>query len=235
MKKFIYMAIALAATALSSCSDDDKLPVVTPADRGTVTDDLGNQYNWVRIGDQLWTTSNAKNGTSLADAEYYTNWDWDYILSSDRDVEDYEQNYFPVHGNLLSFDEAMESAPAGWRLPSDEDWQKLEKTLGMKNTGKYGHRGGGVAYSMQQTDSGCELGLTLNGSCVPIKTYGWIEMNLDFVGEYGYYWTSTINPDYEDDATMVYFRRITANSGDVSRLCTSSACYMGVRWVKDVD
>ncbi len=80
MRKIIYMAIALAATALSSCSDDDKLPVVTPADRGTVTDDLGNQYNWVRIGDQLWTTSNAKNGTSLADAEYYTNWDWDYVL-----------------------------------------------------------------------------------------------------------------------------------------------------------
>lgn len=234
MKRFIYMAIALTGVMLSSCSDDNKLPDVTPDARGTVTDNQGNVYDWVRIGDQMWTTTNAKNGTSLADAEYFNNIRWAYVLETQAAIDDYEQNYLPVHGNLLSFEEAMESAPDGWRLPSDNDWQKLEKTLGIKNPEKYGHRGDGVAYSMMETDSGCELGLSFNGSCVPIKSFGWIDMNLDFVGEYGYYWTSTINPDYADD-TMVYCRRITANSGAVSRFCLSASCYLGVRWVKDVE
>lgn len=234
MNKYIYALIATTAITLCACSDDDKLPDVKPADRGTVTDNQGNVYDWVRIGDQMWTTSNAKNGSALSEAEYYNNFGWKYVLGEDQ-VEEYENDYMPAYGNLMTYDDAMESAPEGWRLPSDEDWQKLERTLGMSNPDRKGFRGEGVAYAMQAEDSGCELGLKLGGCVVPVKTFGWIEMNWDYVGEHGYYWTSTIEPSYEAEQTFVYYRRITANIGTVSRECMRSDSYLSVRWVKDVE
>lgn len=234
MKKIIYsLAIGLVMAVGSSCSDD-KLPSVTPADRGTVTDDQGNVYNWVRIGDQMWTTSNAKNGTSLAEAEYYTNFDWAYVLDSDEAIEEYETNYLPVYGNMMTMEDAVNSAPEGWRLPTDEDWKKLERTLGMTDVDSKGYRGDGVAFALMNTDSGAELSLGFGGGCFPIKNYGWIEINQDFVGEHGYYWTSTIDDTYQEDYPMAYFRKITANYGKVDRDCMRTDSYLSVRWVKDV-
>ncbi len=234
MKKLIYITIAFICATLTSCNDDDnKLTDITPTDRGTVTDNQGNVYNWVRIGDQMWTTTNAKNGLSLADAEYYDNFGYSYILTSEKSITDYENNYLPKYGNLLSFEDAIDSAPEGWRLPSDEDWQKLEKALGMGGTSKKGNRGKGIAYSLQETESGCELGLSLCGGCVPLKNLGYFTIKLDYVGEHGYYWTSTIDPSYQD-GEMVYFRRITANMSTVARNCISSQAYLAVRWVRDV-
>lgn len=34
-------------------------------------------------------------------------------------------------GYLYSYEAAMAAVPEGWRLPTDEDWQELERTLGM--------------------------------------------------------------------------------------------------------
>lgn len=36
------------------------------------------------------------------------------------------------YGYLYTFEGAKNAIPAGWRLPSDTDWQELEATLGMK-------------------------------------------------------------------------------------------------------
>ena len=234
MKSLIYsLAIGVVMAAGTSCSDD-KLPSVTPADRGTVTDDQGNVYNWVRLGDQMWTTSNAKNGTSLAEAVYYNNFGWRNVLSSDQAIEEYETNYLPVYGNMMTMEDAVESAPEGWRLPTDEDWKKLERVLGMTDVDSKGYRGYGVAFALMNTDSGAELSLGFGGGCFPIKNYGWIKINQDFVGEHGYYWTSTIDDSYQEDYSMAYFRKITANYGKVDRDCMRTDSYLSVRWVKDV-
>ena len=234
MKSLIYsLAIGVVMAAGTSCSDD-KLPSVTPADRGTVTDDQGNVYNWVRLGDQMWTTSNAKNGTSLAEAVYYNNFEWSNVLSSDQAIEEYETNYLPVYGNMMTMEDAVESAPEGWRLPTDEDWKKLERVLGMTDVDSKGYRGYGVAFALMNTDSGAELSLGFGGGCFSIKNYGWIKINQDFVGEHGYYWTSTIDDSYQEDYSMAYFRKITANYGKVDRDCMRTDSYLSVRWVKDV-
>lgn len=225
--------MACCIAMMTSCGDDN-LPAVSPSERGTVTDDHGNAYNWVRIGDQMWTTSNAKNGTSLAEAEYYNNFRWTNVLESDEAIEEYETNYFPVYGNMMTMEEAIKSAPEGWRLPTDEDWKKLEKTLGMTDVDSKGYRGDGVAFALMNTDSGAELSLGLGGGCFPIKNFGWIEIHQDYTGEHGYYWTSTIDDSYEEDYSMAYFRKITANYGKVDRDCMRIDSYLSVRWVKDV-
>lgn len=234
MKNIIYtLFIGLAAAAFTSCSDDENFPDVRPSDRGTVTDNDGNVYEWVRIGDQMWTTSNAKNGAFLGDAEYYTNWAYDYVLD-ESEVDDYLENYLPVYGNLVTLKDAIDNAPEGWHVPTDEDWKKLERTLGMKDADASGFRGEGVAFSMQRKDDGPQLGLDLSGACIPKKSYGSIYVHLDLIGEHGYYWTSTFDDSYDVDIPMAYFRRITANYGKVSRGCIRADSYMSVRWVKDV-
>lgn len=236
MKKTIYTAlIALSIFGLNACSDDDNLPKITPTDKGIVTDNLGNTYNWVRIGNQMWTTTNAKNGTPLTEAEYYSGSNYNHVLYGDEEIKYFETEYLPEYGNPMTYEDAVESAPQGWRLPTDEDWQKLERTLGMKNTDTKGLRGEGVAFAMTAKDSGAELGLDIGGGVFPVQVYGWIEMNLDYVKEHGYYWTSTLAPEYEGEHTMAYYRRLTANYGKVSRECMRADCYLSVRWVKDVE
>lgn len=233
MKKYIqFLYIAIAAFSVASCSDGNDLPDVKPSDRGTVTDNEGNVYDWVRIGDQLWTTTNAKNGSSLADATYYDGWDYNNVLSTDE-ATDYAENYLPEYGNLVTLEDAIANAPEGWRVPTDEDWQKLERTLGMKDTDRIGFGGEGVAYSLINKDGGTQLNLGFGGACFMKQVLGWVEVNLDSKEESGYYWTSTTTDKYDLDYPMVYYRRITVNYGKVQRACMRADSYLSVRWVKD--
>lgn len=231
MKQIMIYMICLAALC-AACSEDE-LPNVVPADRGTVLDSEGNSYNWVRIGNLQWTTTNAQNGTSLADLTYFD--DWEYVDAFDEEAkEDLRENYLPVYGNLMEYAEAVASAPAGWRLPTDEDWQALERALGMTDTGILGWRGKGVAYKMQEEGTGTELALKIGGICTWKAVYGWKELELDYVKEYGYYWTSTLEPSYTDfDAA--YYRKICVGRGSVERQAGKTDKLMSVRWVRDAE
>lgn len=231
MKKIFFCLLA-SAFLLSSCGDDDT-PDVTPSNRGTVVDDQGNTYNYVQIGSLLWTTSNAQNGASLADLTYFNG--WSYADAFDEDGKaDLRENYFPVYGNLMTYAEAVNSAPAGWRLPTDEDWQQLERSLGMTGTDSKGWRGSDTAFKLQMEGEGCELALRLGGACTWKAVYGWMELEQDHVKEYGFYWTSTIEPSYTDQEEA-YYRKIAANIGSVDRECTTTDKLMSVRWVKDAE
>lgn len=232
MNRLAYCILSLAAFVMPACSDDDKLPDVAPTGRGTVTDNMGNEYEWVRIGDQLWTTTNALNGLPVTEAEYYNNFDWEYVIS---DVEWAEEEYMPVYGNIMTYEEAVASAPEGWRLPSDEDWKRLERTLGVADVDSKGWRGAGVGDRLKEVGSGCGLGLLLGGGTVPMKEYGWINLSLSFVGEYGFYWTSTVDSSYQTEYEMAYFRKIAAGVDKIGRECGRTDQFCSVRWVKDAE
>lgn len=238
MKKYIYLLLTVAPLLFSSCSDDDdKLPKITPTERGTVTDNEGNVYDWVRIGDLLWTTSNAKNGPDVWEVQYYDNFEWLYIFDGyDDEPEsiDYVENYRPVYGNLMNYAGAVASAPEGWRLPSDEDWQKLERHLGMTGTDRTGRRGNGQAFRLQEKGSGTELAMQLGGAFIFQPKFGWVSLPLDFEQVYGYYWTSTINPSNPDEESA-YFRKFLNGQGYIWRESCSTQQLMSVRWVKDAE
>lgn len=234
MNKIIYSSAIAILMALGSCSDDDKVVDVIPADHGTVTDDQGNVYGWVRIGDLDWTTSNARNGAPMTEGQYFDNFSWEDIFT-DQGKADVEENYLPVYGNLMPYDEAKESAPEGWRLPTDEDWQKLERALGMKDAYRRGWRGSaGVGTVMMSPDSGCELGIQLGGSMLRQKSWNVFIFNLDYEGEYGWYWTDTKDPDKRiQDTDVYYYRKFTPLQGGVCRESTRKENYLSVRWVRD--
>ena len=40
-------------------------------------------------------------------------------------------HYSETYGLLYTYEAALQAIPEGWRLPTDEDWEKLERALGM--------------------------------------------------------------------------------------------------------
>src|SRR5262245_5816625 len=73
----------------------------------------GYRYPVVVVGSLRWFAENLRFAT--ADSRCY----W----SDQANCED--------HGRLYRWDDAMRACPGGWRLPSENDWRALERTLGM--------------------------------------------------------------------------------------------------------
>lgn len=101
-------------------------------------------------------------------------------------------NYSSEYGYLYTYEAALAAVPEGWRLPSDEDWKKLEAALGMEqsqidldntwrgiNAGEYLKQGGASGFNA--LFAGCN-------AYVP-KTNG---MNYIKKQEGAYFWTSDI-------------------------------------------
>lgn len=235
----------MAVTPLLFCScsdDDDKMPAVKPSDRGTVVDNEGNTYEWVRIGDLLWTTSNANNGPDVWETEYWAG-EADGYMKVFHDnygdlykskVKKYTNNYRPVYGNLMTYESAKASAPEGWRLPSDEDWQKLERSLGMTGTDAKGARGTGQAYRLRESGSGTELAMLAGGGFILQPYLGYITLDLVFEEVNGFYWTSTLS-DSNEDEDVAYYRKFYTVNGKIWRECALTNNMMSVRWVKDAE
>lgn len=234
-KHLIYICILWIVSI--SCSDDDHLPDIRPTATGEYTDARdGNTYQWVRLGNQEWMTSNLKYGIP-----YYEN-EYDGSLADDdgfpRMVNvsaqlsfDFEAD-FDEHGNLYTYDEALAACPEGWRLPTDKDWQELEITLGMSTgtAASQGWRGKGIASLLCQKE-GTGLGLQFAGNASlsgdPVDLY------LNFLNEFGYYWTATKEENDNLEEPTVFYRKIFSSSTTVYRGTVPLNILMRVRCVRD--
>lgn len=119
-----------------SCADYllDKGRDDTP-EFGTFTDSRdGFEYKTVSLGDQTWMAENLRflpavsqlaEGSST-DKHYYV-YDYD---GSDVESAKATDNY-KVYGALYNWEAAQSACPAGWYLPSDDDFKTLEFVLGM--------------------------------------------------------------------------------------------------------
>lgn len=83
------------------------------------------QYKTVLIGDQWWMAENLQfqSGSSVC-----------------YDVKD---GLYGKCGQFYHFEDALKACPEGWHLPTDNDWKKLEVTVGMSyaDAEKKGWRG----------------------------------------------------------------------------------------------
>ncbi len=137
----------------------------------------------------------------------------------------------PVYGNLLTWEDAMACVPDGWRIPTDEDWKNLERALGSDDVDTYGLRGN-VGEALMAKDSGSQLGLLLGGCMIGVRSFGWINKNLDRIKEYGYYWTSTVGENKSGKETAYYRKVIFGNNG-VQRSAIEQGSLLNVRWCRD--
>ncbi|ERJ59026.1 hypothetical protein M472_09610 [Sphingobacterium paucimobilis HER1398] len=225
------LGCVLIALVILSCGKDEGRPDVTPIATGVVKDKEGNSYNWVQIGDQQWTTANARGGVPFFRLKEPPS--FRYTLISVRDTTEVNR-FYGEYGNLYSFEDAVTSAPDGWHLPTDEDWQTLEKRLGLSDSesNRIGWRGSGIQELLLNVESGSTLGLKLGG--LVLKKGRPFSLTYTYFKDYGYYWTSTVK---EESAAgkHVYFRKLVAGSDQMGRYTTNvNDLFMSVRYVKNL-
>lgn len=176
MKKYLIYICMLWIVSIS-CSNDDNLPNICPSATGEYTDERDrNTYEWVRLGNQEWMASNLKYGTPYYDNEYdgpLADGDGDpQPVVADGLNFDVETD-FDEHGNLYTWEEALYACPEGWHLPTDEDWQKLEITLGMSKgaAASKGWRGQGSCHPTPPRRRN-RLRTPISGKCQSIRSPG---------------------------------------------------------------
>lgn len=232
MKQYIQINNLLMACLLllgvAACSDDkEPLPVVEPEANGTFVDERdGHTYDWVRIGGLDWMCSNAAfDLNDEANCSFYVPYsDWEESYPEDVMSEKY--------GLLYTYQGALDAAPEGWRLPTDEDWQQLERALGMSAAEAAGMewRGAGVASLLTQSGEGTRLGLQYGGYYT--SYLGSYDPHYWYLGAYGFYWTST--QDEEKEGDYYIYRKISYHSNKVYRQSMEPAAYkLSVRYVRD--
>ena len=103
----------------------------------TVQDDEGNEYGTVKIGNQVWMTSNLR-ATKYNDGVPITNYpsaaDWLYSGFAGYCSYNNTTNVDTIKLVGLEYNYAAASSgklcPKGWHVPSDSDWTVLSKSLG---------------------------------------------------------------------------------------------------------
>lgn len=216
MKKILFIAGSLLLGSLWACDDDNDLAQVIPEATGTITDNDGNEYGWVRYNGLDWMTSNFREGVAYYDQTRINeeNGREEALIVEER-REDAIAAY-SVYGNLYTYEDAVQRAPEGWRLPSDKDWQNLEQALGMSlaESESEGWRGSGEGVLIQQDET---------GSGIHLQCGGWMNLyagnvndfTLLHVREFGYYWSS--DADSTSSSPTVYYRRIRPHDPKIER------------------
>lgn len=133
-KKFAFAAFGgMLAMALSACGDkgtsaapvENGCPDGGPcmeydAEANTLKDLRDKQvYKTVTIGEQTWMAQNMNYSMS--------SYSWCYNKST---------SHCETYGSLYTWEAAKAVCPDGWKLPSDDDWNKLfEEVGGISNAG----------------------------------------------------------------------------------------------------
>ena len=102
-----------------------------------ITDIDGNVYQTVRIGNQVWTAENLKvthfrNGDPIPNVTDST--EWNGLTTSAYCAYNNDESVAEVYGylyNAYAVNDTQNIAPAGWHVPSDDEWKDLEIFLGM--------------------------------------------------------------------------------------------------------
>ena len=113
------LALAALAVIAAGCGktavrkDADTVQTAANVIRGTFTDSRdGKTYRTVKIGRQTWMAENLNFETEKSSC--YDNAD----------------SSCTKYGRMYSWEDALEACPAGWRVPTDEDWDSLALAVG---------------------------------------------------------------------------------------------------------
>jgi uncharacterized protein (TIGR02145 family) len=206
-----------------------------------VIDVDGNIYQTVLIGDQCWMMENLKvthyrNGDSIPNVTDGGEW---YGLSTGACCTySNDEGEADVYGRLYNFYAIVDSrsvAPAGWHVPTDEEWKQLEIYLGMSQaaTDAIGWRGtdeggklketGTEHWNPPNTGATNESSFTALPGGYRVNTGGFLNM-----GTYAYFWSST-----ESDSYSTWGRLLSSGIAAIYRYADSKKAGFSIRCVKN--
>lgn len=187
----------------------------------------GQSYRTVQIGTQCWMAENLNIGTEIKGSVNQTN---------NETIEKYcyqdISTACATYGGLYQWDELMNYTtaqqapgicPDGWHIPSDEEVQQMEMSLGMSASDA------GRSNTWRGTNQG--LMLAVGGGSGYDALYSGRRVTgglYTAMGEYEYLWTSTPSVD------AAWRRCFRVNDGTIGRYNTFPKEYgMSVRCIKD--
>jgi len=231
------------ATNSAGTAYGNQLSFTTVHETSTLTDNDGNTYNTVKIGDQWWMAENLKTtklsdgpNTPIANVTDNTAWislstpaySWFNNDIANKPLYGAMYNWFTVNtGNLC---------PTGWHVPTDGEFNTLELYLGMASdqTTVWGWRGTDLGTQLKNTTGWAvgppdQNGTNTSGfSALPGGYRYSVNGFFNDLGNLTYFWTATA-----EDALTSWYRRLDGNNVGSYRAGTTKTAGKSIRCVKD--
>jgi len=231
------------ATNSAGTGYGNQLSFTTVHETSTLTDNDGNTYNTVKIGDQWWMAENLKT-TKLSDiptntpiANITDNTAWTTLSTAaycwynndiaNKAVYGALYNWFTVNTGKL--------CPTGWHVPTDAEYATLELFLGIPadTVGLWGWRGT-ISQSGNKMKNTTGWAAGENGtntsrfSAIPGGYRYAANGGFNDLGNLTYWWSST-----ELDATRSWYRRLDGSNSGIYKAGTEKTAGKYIRCVKD--
>lgn len=230
---FYFLVIILLG--FTSCKKEIK---ETPLTFGTVSDIDGNTYKTVKIGNQWWMCQNLRtkrflDGSPILDLS--TQGSDSLWAATSSSALTYIDSLNGVQYNQFAVQDARKIAPAGWHIPSDEEWKILEKTIGMNtdDADQLAWRGTNEAEKLLVKNSeGWPLGTVVFG----LNTYEFAILPMGcrtvtgsaVIGYNAFFWSSS-----QTSNGQPYYRYFDYQKKNIFRQTTYPQYGMSIRCVKD--
>lgn len=207
MKKLIiYPALVITALTIvstTSCKKEDKekdedSSTNSNLEYGNVTDQEGNTYKTIEVGNQRWMVENLKtstycNGDAILNVTDGDEWGdlndsstgaWAYYGNDSQNDNAYGKLY-----NWYAVEDIRGLCPCGWHVPSKAEWNTLIEHLGGEENAGMKMKSTGTEYWESPNESANnESGF----SALPGGYRDWGPGGPFYnIGEEGYWWSST--------------------------------------------
>ena len=185
-----------------------------------VKDDNSNVYETVKLGESgnedCWIKQNLNSGKP-----------------SDKYCPDgdYDNCNIKNYGALYTWEKADKACPDGFRLPTDEEWSRLEASL-KKNASEECSEN--RVNTFECNDAGVELrgekdSKPFKGGNFPLSgKYKYATGDYESPGLNGYYWTGSPN-----GSSKYWYRQINVSDSGINRYSIDKNDALSVRCVKD--
>ncbi|GEM_PF-667108 len=213
------------------------------SENGTFTDERdGTEYNWVKIGDQVWMAENLAYLPSVSPSSVRSSTEsYYYVMGyNGTDVNEAKSsNYYATYGVLYNWPAAMALegnstsdpvslqgvAPNGWHIPTEAEWTELINYLAVNGHSSAEGKALKAILDWQVTGAGTDdFGFT----ALPSGNLG-ADGIFRSSTYYGYWWSSLeFSSDRGGDFRLAYSRDYASISHSMKELGYS------VRCIKDV-
>lgn len=199
----------------------------------TVQDVEGNTYRTVQIGEQVWLAENLRSKRYQDGSKIKTAF-----------IPDDDEENLLKYGRLYDWHDVADErniCPIGWRVASDEDWKKLEKTIGIAEADldKKGWRGNNdIAITLKESQPD-----TLFKKFDPsqVNKYKFaarpagVKLNRWYItqGMYSEFWTSSNATEKDAYNRTLAYSWWNSHKGEIRRTTISKKYMFSVRCIKN--